>query len=240
MNHLNPKERLDRLKTINKIMEMKAKRENVERDEDKIMEVTRINDLLSDRDYADMRNGLIVPSKNFLYTDKHIDLVREEFIEQGYAEISSIDEMKNTDFISKKGRYILKNGKVRMGGRITSMDEGFNFIYFRPFFPSNVFSDGWSVQFDNILYLYVAQVKRRKKLTTEEDKEKAIAYLKEVTSQNNIKNAYNLFNFFKTNNRDEYKQYMLTKPFIYNSKNVIFPKKEGVKKRIRKLKKNIE
>lgn len=158
------------------------------------------NQLKSENEYKNMKAGIIPPSKNFTLS-QDIPKTRQMFIDEGYEEIDDPNIMFDPNLAGKKARYILKDGKVRMGGRITTIDEnqesGLRFIYFRPFVPTPAFSRGWTVQIHNIKYLYIADVRRKNKKRAVDDPQ-IINFIREVIDNNpELTNKTKTYKFIK-------------------------------------------
>ena len=117
--------------------------------------------------YNKMKSGEIPETENYKLS-QNIDESRLTFLEQGYMEYDDPKEIFDPSFQGKKCRYILKNGLVRMGGRVVRMVDpreedpesiGDKFIFIRPFVPQlGTFQNGWSVQLGNIKYFYVSDL----------------------------------------------------------------------------------
>ena len=178
------------------------------------------NKIASDKDYDDMEKGLKPKTKNYLLS-QNLEETRQIFIDEGYEEISDPKKMVDPTLVGKKVRYILKDGRVRVGGRITRVVDDNNtekdlndpeFIFLRSFVKSYMFPNGWSVKIPNIQYLYVANINRRKKKSDdvesflaediEEDQEEIQKlkndFLEKIMKDHQIKNKTRLFDILKS------------------------------------------
>lgn len=162
--------------------------------------------------YKLMEKGIIEKTVAFELS-KNIEASRTKFIEEGYIEYDEddlndfeLDELK--EFIGKKCRYILKSNLVRTGGRISSIgkedDKDDIFIFIRPFSNNNSFRNGWSVQFNNIKYLYIADINRKQKLKKEKENKK-------LTKEQINANIFYLINNFENYNNKTNMKRLITK-----------------------------
>lgn len=199
------------------------------------------NKIIMEKEYNDMENGIKEPTKNHLLS-KDLEGSRILFKEQGFKEIEDIEEMMNEKFQGKKARYILKNGKVRSGGRVSRivLDSDPRFIYFRPFFLNGIFKDGWSVDFNDIKYLYIADIVRRKKVHKTIDDPEIKTFLDNVmknTEHKKVSNKNKLFKYIRDNYSDDKKTLGLTRNHVFAYyKHLNKPKVEQKRIRVRNKK----